>query len=138
MVLRRPRSPGEWGTVRFLISSRGTTGETVLENARQVLSIVNENSADWPDLSRWQELLPRWFVASCAPEVNAETSRSEVQAALALPWEERARPSDAPWRLSAWLAWLEPSERLWTWWAAMSLDAPRAVVAVECYEWPFP
>jgi len=112
--------------------------ELLLQRCREVLGVVIDHQAgDWPDVSRWRELLPSWFVEDCVDESPEETDRW-LEWWRSLPREQQVEAEQArAWSLEGWLYWLEPSERQWFWWDARVGDGVLRV-AVELSGWPAP
>jgi hypothetical protein len=53
--------------------------------------------------------------------------------------EEQARVTRAErWSLANWLFWLEPEERQWFWWDAVTENPDTLRVIVEVPGWPAP
>jgi hypothetical protein len=131
--------PGGMGTVRFMVRCSGNA-EQVIEKAKAVLMVVNENSAgEWPSDDRWRELLPSWFVARCGPDLSQEQAEAETARWRALSRDEQIRwEEERRWSLANWIYWFKPENRHWYWWDAKPLDDKVLVVAVEAHEWPFP
>ncbi|MFZ0217834.1 MAG: hypothetical protein WAM30_18035 [Candidatus Dormiibacterota bacterium] len=76
-----------------------------LGRARDVLRVVLEHqTGPWPDLDRWQAMLPAWFVEACVDDRRVRNCVLDR------------------WSLRAWLHWLQPDQRQWRWWDARPVD----------------
>ncbi len=96
-------------------------GETALARAREVLEVVIGRSAadgDWPAVGEWRSLLPGWFVAACADDVEVRDCVVDK------------------WSLRAWTYWFQPGLRQWRWWDARVEDG-RLVVSLLVLQRPY-
>jgi hypothetical protein len=127
--------PGGLGTVRFVVRCNGDALD-VLDRAKKVLEVVLRSTTDpWPSLEEWRDVLPRWFVERCAPEMSQEEAERRVR----LPDDEQERLEQAEgWSMGAWLHWFQPGHRQWAWWDAVATGEDTIVVAIEVDSWPFP
>lgn len=133
-VLSGPQS-GERSTAFALVELFATTpgdASGLLERARTVLdSVLNVEGSPWPDMARWVEILPGWFIEACAPEeANDGTERP--------PDKQREASLTDRWTLSGWLYWLAPAERQWYWWDGKVVANDMVQVTVEVNDWPAP
>jgi hypothetical protein len=113
--------------------------EQIIQRATEVLRVVDEHTASWPDLDGWRSLLPSWFVAAAAPERTAEEEAAEQERIRRLPPAELAdAAASRQWPLSSWLYWLEPAQRQWYWWSATAPAADTALVTIWIAGWPAP
>jgi hypothetical protein len=138
-----PRSadqPGGVGIVRFV--ARCPVGANdVLLRATSVLRTINEASlTGWLTDEQWEEKLPEWFTAACAPPMTQEQAEAWLSRWKKLPPDKQARAEiEKDWSLENWLFWMEPDNRQWFWWDAKVLDdSDHIIVAVEAAVWPFP
>jgi hypothetical protein len=93
----------------------------------------------WPSVLQWRQLLPAWFVQSSAPEQSRAEAERWLNWWRSLPAEEQAQVTGAQrWTLADWLYWLEPSERQWFWWDAVTESPDMLRVIVEVSGWPAP
>lgn len=106
---------------------------TTLRKVKEVWAIVLAHNLQAPNLDRWRDLLPEWFIAQCGPEISME----EALRRRALPMEERIRYAQT-WSLSAWVHWLQPSERHWSWWTATPISSSILRITVAANSHPFP
>lgn len=128
------QSIGGLGTVRIIARCAGES-EHVLAKVKEVLSILISNEPiSTSDVAKWQKALPDWLVSRFVPEPTKE----EMNAYLALPYEERMKPEHNRPSLKGWLYWFQPENRYWYWWDAAVVDNDRLMVAIEVREWPFP
>jgi hypothetical protein len=113
--LRRIRhGAGEAAPPDELDTVEATGGDRALARARDVLAIVVERAAaggEWPGQSEWRDLLPDWFVASCADDAEVRDCVLDR------------------WSLRAWTYWFQPDLRRWRWWDARAAG-DRVVVQV--------
>lgn len=132
-------SPGGMGTVRFIARCIGNAPQ-VMERAKAVLKVINENSdGEWPSNDKWRELLPSWFVARCGPELSQQQAEAEAARWRSLPRDAQIRwEAERPWPLADWIYWFQPENRCWYWWDATTLNDDVLVVAVETHQWPCP
>lgn len=112
----------------------------LLRNCREVMSVVLRRQEDeWPSLDGWRELLPRWFVDACGPELTHEQADWQSAWLKSLPAEQQVAAEDAiPWSLADWLEWLRPSERTWYWLGADATDQRVLRVWVDVPGHPSP
>ena len=132
-------SPAGVGLVRFVISGP-EPARVVIERAASVLRVVDQQSRRWPEMERWKQVLPSWFVARCAPEQSKEQTDEWLARWRSLsPREQQAEEERQPWSLLDWLHWLHPDRREWLWWdSAVYRDAGSALVVLAVQSWPFP
>lgn len=110
----------------------------VLARARQVMTaVLDAATGPWPSPAAWTDLLPAWFVARCAPERTVEEEERWLARWRAMGPDARRALEAEPWTLGAWLSWLGPDDRPWSWWSGSSA-ADRCVVQVEVAGWPVP
>lgn len=131
--------PGALGTVQFTAACAGDAPQ-VLQRARDILAIINARTlATWPTSGEWRALLPQWFLSACAPSKTKEESDRFMAWWRTLPPEEQARVErEEAWSLDAWLYWMTPENRSWTWWDARAFNRDSLIIAVEVKDWPFP
>lgn len=108
----------------YIVKCEGNAPE-VRENAREVLLAINHAYfyESWPTISEWIDILPRKFTESFSPELSPTEEKAYIAWLSTLSYEqkmEQARKKEK-WRLSDWLIWMEPTERLWFWWGATEL-----------------
>jgi hypothetical protein len=132
-------TPGGLGTVQFTADCPGDATE-VIQRAKEVMLIVSERTiSGWPSNDEWKRTLPSWFLAECAPLKTREESDRFMEWWRGLSPEEQARAErEEAWSLDAWLHWMSPDNRCWTWWDARTNTMDTAIVAVEVKDWPFP
>ena len=96
-------NPRGAGTVRFLIRCP-LRADHVLRDVKDVLRIVAENSlSEWPECDAWREILPRWFVHACPPELNSEeAARWLAEWRDLTPGEQAERENEREWPLEDW------------------------------------
>jgi hypothetical protein len=105
-----------------------------LRSAREVLRVaLRQPDPGSVTLEQWRHILPAWFVEKCGPEISME----EAVRRRALSMEERARLAET-WSLSAWVYWLKPSERQWSWWDANVISRRIIQTRVVVTGFPFP
>lgn len=128
--------PGEkpLGLLAELEAECETDAAKILDAAREVWAIALKQADPGSiTLEEWRTLLPRWFVEKCGPEISMD----EAVRRRALPMEERMRLAET-WSLGAWVHWLKPSERQWSWWSA-EIGSPRSLrMNVVVSGFPFP
>jgi hypothetical protein len=113
--------------------------EEIVRRTVEVLRVVDEHSADWPDLDRWRSLLPDWFVAACSPEHTPAEAAAEQERIRRLPPAEQAEAAaNQGWTLSNWLYWLEPAQRQWFWWNATTPSPDTVLIDIWIAGWPAP
>jgi hypothetical protein len=94
--------------------------EAVLGRIRDVMAVVlAHQEGEWPDLERWKEELPAWFVDACVDDRVQQTCAVDR------------------WSLRAWLHWLKPENRRWYWWDASVEPDGKLVVTVLIRERPY-
>lgn len=128
-------SPGEIGTVRFLVKCHGNANH-VLTLAKSVLqaAIVLTNARCCEE-SVWKVSLPIEFVKACPQFPTNE----ELAAYNRLSLEERlANDRKSGWPLRAFMNSFVVNDRYWKWWDAIVIDDNHIALAVEVEEWPFP
>lgn len=106
---------------------------TTLRRAKEVWAIVLAHNIQGLSLGQWRDLLPEWFIAHCGPEISME----EALRRRALSMEERVRYAQT-WSLSAWVHWLQPAERHWSWWTATTISPSALRITVAASSHPFP
>ena len=109
----------------FIVKCDGNAPE-VKELVRKVLLVINHaySNTEWPDLDEWLKLLPVEFTRNFASEPTHDEVKKYTKWWSSLSYKkklEQARKKQK-WSLGNWLAWMEPSERLWFWWGAAELD----------------
>lgn len=131
--------PGGLGTVQFTADCPGNATE-VLRRAKEVMQIVSERTLSvWPSNEQWTSVLPGWFLSACAPPKTKEESDKFMVWWRSLPREQQARAErEEAWSLEAWLHWMNPRNRVWTWWDARVINTNTVIVAIEVTDWPFP
>lgn len=131
------------GTVRFVVSC-DSNAEFILSLAKEILLKIDQYyESDWPSLTTWKKILPKYFVDNCEPEVSKEELDKRIAYRNSLPLEKQHELlSDEKWSLDNWLYWLKLKNRTWFWWDATLLEKPirdtHFIVAVVVLEWPFP
>lgn len=126
------------GTVRFIAWSHGDAGG-VLERAKSVLALLDNNAGKKLDESTWKMILPPWFVSRCARQLSGEEAELELARLSRLsPREQLNLEKEAAWSLSNWIYFFEAANRHWYWWDGTAIDSDIAVIAVEVDNWPFP
>jgi hypothetical protein len=117
----------------FVIECKIESTKTLLA-ARIVWRIVLEQSfSSNLNLEKWHNILPHWFVEKCEAEITIE----EALHRRTLSIEERIRLSEK-WSLSAWVHWLQPEERQWSWWKAEIVSSRLLKLKVVAQDFPFP
>jgi len=131
--------PDGAGLVRFVITCPNNSSD-VLTRAREVLeSILCHSGGDWPADERWREVLPSWFVSTCAPDMTNEEAAHWLGWWRSLPFEKQAQAErEKKWTLSNWIYWFNPEERQWYWWDASITSPSSFEVVVEVKQWPVP
>jgi hypothetical protein len=124
--------------VRFAL--RCDEPHRVIDNAISVMAVVDQAAmGDWPDDAKLAELLPPWFVQSCAPELSQDEAERWLAWWQSLSPAKQARVElEQRWSLSQWLYWMSPEQRVWYWWSAVVVGNHRGVVTIQVDEWPFP
>lgn len=112
----------------------------VLGRCREVLrAVLTAPSEPWPDVERWRELLPHWFIGACAPEESPEHGEARIIWERMISAESRRKSArEERWRLSSWIYWFEPGNRSWHWWDASAPDSNLAIIDIAVEDWPFP
>lgn len=125
------------GLLVFEVKIEGYHLGQVISRAEEVLMIIDRQVAmGWPADEKWREILPEWFVSSCAPEMTDQESEAWLKRWDAMPEEERAiEESLKIWSLLDWIYWMHPERRTWFWQGA---DASSGRVRIGCESWPFP
>ena len=146
-LLVEPPQPSQQATgvgiARFIVSCQ-SDALSVLELAKQTLSIVNQHSLqEWPSIDSWSNLLPKEFINGFLPELT-DKEKAECQKQWEqLTYDEKIKNAaqDEQWTLSNWLSWLEPEAREWFWWNALLFNEPlnksHFVVEVTTLDSPF-
>lgn len=124
----------------FIIKCLGNSND-VLEMAHEVLLIINQHydNDEWPSLDSWRNILPRDFIDKFDLELTEEEVRSYNKWWFNLPFSKKLKEAkkSRKWRLSNWLAWFEPNDRIWFWWGAVIIDKNHFVVSVKVLDDPF-
>jgi hypothetical protein len=133
------KAPGGVGTVQFTANCDGNAA-VVIQRVKEVLATTSQYAlSDWPSEEQWKSLLPDWFLSACAPLETKDEADKFMTWWRSLPPEQQAQAErEKDWSLGAWLYWMDPENRVWTWWDARVMDADRVMVAVEIVDWPFP
>jgi len=131
--------PGGIGTVRFDVVCPANA-ELVLDRVKTVLkSVIMPLTGEWPSFDDWRQMLPEWFIVSCAPEVSQIEAQERIARWQKLSWEDKAKiDREKKWSLSNWLSWMVPDQRPWFWWDEEINDPGRIRLAIEVPDWPFP
>jgi hypothetical protein len=126
-------------TVEFVIRCSGNA-EDVIGRARSLLTtVVQASLRNWPTSDQWREILPSWFIDSCATEPSIEEAQAQLDWWRSLSREEQiSADREVRWTLNSWLYWLQPTNRHWYWWGDQVLDEDSASVSVIVDGWPFP
>lgn len=111
--------------------------EILLARCRQVLeAILRIRTATWPALAEWAQVLPVWFVDGCSPTESRDEAEKWLAWWRSLPQAEQAvAASERRWTLEAWLYWMQPDQRTWSW-AGSAVGEGVLVIEVETKEWP--
>ena len=134
------------GFLRIRLDVDASAPGDVLRRVREVIGVVLERPVPWPDRGVWGAVLPRWFVAACAPEITREEALRQNREILALPpADAAARIESEAWSLSEWLYWMHPDERPWSWSSAtvregsidVEIDVDDLPVPLGAFEWTF-
>ncbi|HBE18645.1 MAG TPA: hypothetical protein DEG17_19880 [Cyanobacteria bacterium UBA11149] len=115
--------------------------DRVLKNCREVLAIVlRQYEKNWLSENEWREVLPRWFVESCAPECREEDYEENLANWQTLSREEQIREIEEElWSMMEWISWFDPAdERYWFWWDAVVKDPNLLLVTVEVVDCIYP
>ena len=108
----------------YIVKCNGNAPE-VKDLVRQVLLIVNHvySKPKWPNLDEWLNLLPIEFICNFVPEPTSEETDIYMKWWFSLSYKKKLQHSQKKqkWSLGDWLAWMEPSERLWFWWGATEI-----------------
>jgi hypothetical protein len=132
-------TPDGLGTVQFVATCPGNASQVLSRTKELLLLFCEQSPSAWPSLAQWRNMLPRWFLDRCAPEMTQEQAEKWLAWWRGLPPEERERVErEKDWSLENWLYWMEPANRTWTWWDACDQDANTLIVAIEVIDWPFP
>lgn len=145
--LVEPPHPSQQATgvciARFIVSCQ-SDALSVLELAKQTLSIVNQHSLqEWPSIDSWSNLLPKKFINGFLPELTDKEKVECQKQWEQLTYDEKIKNSaqDEQWTLSNWLSWLEPEAREWFWWNVLLFNEPlnksHFVVEVTTLDSPF-
>jgi hypothetical protein len=127
------------GTVRFIVTCDRDAMD-VLKTAKSVMDTIScQCASGWNEDTKWEDLLPKCFVKSCAGEMDTAEAEVWFRHWQALSEVEReAEEQTRKWSLSNWLYWFTPSERSWQWWDAQIIDENIIAFAVAVESWPFP
>lgn len=80
-----------------------------------LLEIISSQTAVWPEIGVWQQLLPPWFLDSCGPILTLEEMTARINARRAMSAAKQQEDAANPqWSIATWLYWLEPENRTWT------------------------
>ncbi len=130
--------PGGGGLVEVTFGSR-VAAVDVVSRAKEVLLVVVSMNAEGSTPASRRDQLPAWFVDACAPEPSPEEAEAWLVWWRGLDPETRRRAAlDKPWSLADWEYWLQPEERQWYWWDAVTHGEHSATVSVEVLGWPAP
>jgi hypothetical protein len=113
--------------------------DDVLRRVKEVLSqviSVRVRDPKWPQGDTWRQILPRWFVGACGPELSPEEARAWYEGWKRLSRAERVAAEERqPWSLLDWLHWFAPGndERQWRWLrgATVGHDCLQIVIEVQ-------
>lgn len=106
--------------------------KTVLNRCKEVIKIILKNTDDiWPELDKWRNILPVWFIEQFSPEITKKEAEKRIQ----IPLRQRMKTDDE-WTLSGWLYWLQPENRQWYWWDAVIENDRLIKVGVDALDWP--
>ena len=131
--------PGGMGTVQFTADCPGNATQ-VFQQVKDVMRIISEQTlSEWPSDEQWKSLLPEWFLSACAaPKTKEESDKFMAHWRSLPPAQKLQAEREEVWSLEAWLHWVNPPNRVWTWWDARVIDLNTIIVAVEVTDWPFP
>jgi hypothetical protein len=115
--------------------------EDVLRRSREVLRevVAASRGSEWPSLLEWNQLLPRWFVDACGPELSREEAQAWMEEWRRLtPAEKAASEERERWSLPGWLHWFAPGDdqRQWCWLSGKAIGRDRLEVVIEVPGYP--
>lgn len=122
--------------IDYIIARCPGKAEDVLRPCKQVLeTVLSQDPENWPPDEVWPSIVPKWFVAECAPEMTREEAENHLKQDQRLPYDERerrAREEDANgrWSVLGTLYWFRPEERSGWWWDGVAEDENTVRVAV--------
>lgn len=115
--------------------------EQVMQLSRNVLLRINQvyDYKNWPTLDEWQSILPNSFLKNFDPERTLEEIKIYQRWWFKLSYKNKLKEARKKnkWTLSNWLAWLEPTERIWFWWGAYLIDENHFFISVRAVDDPF-
>ena len=116
------------------------TGATeCLAKLREVLETIQTAGDSWPAVERWEQVLPRWFVAACANPMSAEEAQAYVERWRKLSKDEQCEATkNQRWSLPDWLYWMEPEHSVWRWIGATLGTSHDLEVTLAVDGWPVP
>lgn len=109
---------GAWGET-FLVKCHGNANH-VRQLIKDILLIFNDiyRHSRWPDFDEWLEILPKSFTEKFLPELDEANIEKLRRAWFKMSYEEKLEQAATKqqWRLSNWLVYMMPDERIWFWW----------------------
>ncbi|HYS74044.1 MAG TPA: hypothetical protein VEO96_08720 [Thermoplasmata archaeon] len=138
-----PKANQQRPMIDHIIARCPGNAEVVLRRCKQVLdTILAQDPTNWPSNEVWHSVLPKWFVAKCAPEMTREAAENHLRQRQGLSPDERqriAREEDSRWRWSVLntVFWFRPEERSWWWWDGVAENENTIRVAVAIGGWPY-
>jgi len=129
--------------IDYIIARCPGNAEVVLRRCKQVLeTMLAQDPTKWPSDEVWTSVLPKWFVAECAPEMTREEAENLLRQRQGLSPDERQRiareeDSHRRWSVLNTVFWFRPEERSWWWWDGVCEDENTIRVAVAIEGWPY-
>ena len=117
--------------VELKVDCDGNSSEVLRKTKEVLVRVIDcELSLDDP-IEDWKEVLPAWFVNSCAPELSSD----KIDQILAKV--DGFEVLSKLWTVGGFLYWFRPEERSWFWWGAVVKNQNAFIIELIVEGFPF-
>lgn len=114
----------------------------VIQNIIEVLVIIDWvvlNKPSWPTVDEWHDLLPDWFVQTCAMERNDDEKKQFLEQWNKMTENDKMRnfSKKQPWSLKNWLFSFTEEERDWFLKEISLVKDCQFTASIESLDYPF-